>query len=149
MKGFDKKKIKNFTAEDFRNQLRGEVDALMVNQEAKFATLKTALKKGYFLCMNFDGETNIKVDKRKLEEDTNELEKLLAEQEEVLELNKDVPEVVEEYQANIKRLKSRISGRKRKLKNHNYHESKRSIKSQYDKRIIKLEGFDSEPIHLE
>ncbi len=149
MKGFDKKKIKHFTAEDFRNQLRGEVDSLMVNQEAKFATLKTALKKGYFLCMNFDGDTNIKVDENKLEVETKELKRLLEEQKEVLELNKDNPEIVEEYQKNIKRLKTKISGRKRKLKNHNYYESKRSIKSQYDKRVIELEGFDSKPIHLE
>lgn len=144
MKGFDRKKIKHFTAEDFRNQLRGEVDSLMVNQEAKFATLRTALSKGHFLCMNFDAETNIKVDEKKLKAD----EKLLAEHEEVLSLNDD-PEIVADYTDKIKRLKGKISGRKRKLKKHNYHESKRSIKSQYDKRKIVLEGFDSSPIHLE
>jgi hypothetical protein len=145
MKGFDKKKIKHFTIQDFRNQLRGEIDSLMVNQEAKFATLKTALQKGMFLAMNFDGDTNIKVDKKKLESDENELAIL---EEELIARQHDKKEDQDNIKIRIQRLKSRISGRKRKLKSHDYHTSVRSIKSRYDKREIILDGFDSKPLEL-
>lgn len=144
MKGFDKKKIKDFTVEDFRRQLRGEVDSLLVNQEAKFATLKTALSKGFFLCMNYDAETNIKVDKRKLKDDMDEFKSLETELKRRKKLNEDARNIT----LGMQKLKSRISGRKKKLATHDYTKSVRSIKSQYDKRDITNDGFDSTPIHL-
>jgi len=146
MKGFDKKKIKDFTIQDFRGQLRGEIDALMVNQEAKFATLRTALQKGAFLAMNFDGDTNIKVDENKLTNDQNTL-MMLEEELEKREFEGD-EDALKNIKHEIQKVKARISGRKRKLKNHDYHTSVRSIKSRYDKREIIHDGFDSKPLDL-
>lgn len=144
MKGFDRKKIVNFTVEDFRNQLRGEVDSLMVNQEAKFATLRTALSKGFFLCLNYDGDTNRKVDEKKLK---NEISTLKALEKELKKREKEGT-YFKNVLLEMKKFKSKIAGRKKKLKTHNYNESKRSVKAQYDKRVIVKEGFSSDPIHL-
>lgn len=65
MKGFDRKKITHFTIEDFKHALRGDMERLSIKQEPKFATLKTALRHGEFLMMNFDPETKKKIDAKK------------------------------------------------------------------------------------
>lgn len=51
MKGFDKKKIQHFEVDDFFACLEGDMQILKVSQDAKFATLKTALKKGFVVGM--------------------------------------------------------------------------------------------------
>lgn len=51
MKGFDKKKIQHFEVDDFFACLEGDMQILKVKQDAKFATLKTALKKGFVVGM--------------------------------------------------------------------------------------------------
>lgn len=43
MKGFDKKKIQNFTFEDFTMAFQGDLKRMKVTSEPKFATLKSAL----------------------------------------------------------------------------------------------------------
>jgi len=43
MKGFDRKKIQDFTLDDFRNALEGDLRRFKIENEPKFATLKTAL----------------------------------------------------------------------------------------------------------
>lgn len=50
MKGFDRKKIKEFTFEDFMDCLEGE-SRLKIVQEPRFATFKTALKQGKLVTM--------------------------------------------------------------------------------------------------
>jgi len=68
MKGFDKKKIKNFKFEDFEKCLEGSI-RLSVTSEIKMARFKTALKKGNsFLYKQNAGNKTIKAiyDKRKL-----------------------------------------------------------------------------------
>lgn len=78
MKGFDKKKIQHFTPEDFMSYLEGEVRYLSgeidkietnitVDQSPRFATFKTALQKGMFVCMNNDPETDRIVDTKREE----------------------------------------------------------------------------------
>ncbi len=49
MKGFDRTKIEHFTREDFLTHLEGEIKTLKIMQDPKFATLRTAMKKGHLL----------------------------------------------------------------------------------------------------
>lgn len=49
MKGFDKRKIAHFTFEDFAAALEGDLKRLSTTNPKKFATLRTAVKKGDFL----------------------------------------------------------------------------------------------------
>lgn len=51
MKGFDKKKISKFTYDDFFNHLQGDLGVLEITQDAKFATFKTAVRKGKLVTM--------------------------------------------------------------------------------------------------
>lgn len=51
MKGFEKKKIQKFTHADFVECLRGDLKRLKINQEPKFATFKTAIRKGELVTM--------------------------------------------------------------------------------------------------
>jgi hypothetical protein len=51
MKGFDKKKIKDFELSDFTSALEGDLRRLIVTNEPKFATFKTAVAKGGFIRM--------------------------------------------------------------------------------------------------
>lgn len=51
MKGFDRKKTKDFTVEDFMTALEGDLKRLAVTQEPKFATFKSALSRGKILTM--------------------------------------------------------------------------------------------------
>jgi len=65
MKGFNNRKVQHFTKDDFQHALRGELDRLTIKQEPKFATLKTALRNGRFLMMNFDNDTKREIDKER------------------------------------------------------------------------------------
>lgn len=132
MKGFDKKKIQHFEVQDFLEALRGDMGRLKVFQDAKFATLKSALKRGVFLDLLNDPESNKKSDIRKLEKNKQEL---------ISAQKKDDKEEIRKIRARIKRLE-------KKLASGEYNLSERSIKSQYDKRVIIEHGFTSEPIHL-
>lgn len=51
MKGFDKKKIKKFTQSDFENALEGDLRILRIKMPAKFAKLRTAMRKGKIITM--------------------------------------------------------------------------------------------------
>lgn len=138
MKGFDRRKIKEFTLEDFRETLRGETDRLLVEQDSKFATLKTALQKGSLLAMAHDPETDRKADMRKLEADEENLNSLLS-----------IPkkQITDDVLFDIKRTKARITIRKKKLSSE-YKKSTRSIKSRYDKRIVSKDLMTSVAINL-
>jgi hypothetical protein len=138
MKGFDKRKIKNFTFSDFRDTLRGETDKLLSQQDSKFATLKTALQKGRFLAMMNDPETDRVVDKERLEKDQEHLNYLLSIH--PLHVNQDIRD-------DIKRTKARIKNRQKKIDG-DYAPSTRGIKSKYDKRIISDDLMKSCAIHL-
>lgn len=127
MKGFDKKKIKHFTIEDFINSMRGDAKALRIVQDAKFASLKSALNKGKFVTRMYDEECDRESDRLKMQE---------------LEKRVKNPELDKKE---VSRLKSRI----KRLKNKEYGKSYRAIKSQYDKRIMKHGGFETDPIHIE
>lgn len=65
MKGFDRKKIQNFTWDDFSECLRGDMTRLKITQDPKFATFRTALRQG-LLTMTKGGERRIqsRYDKR-------------------------------------------------------------------------------------
>lgn len=66
MKGFDSRKIKNFTYEDFISTLHGEIGLLKITGEKKFAKFKTSAKAGKFLFMKEQGgkEIRSRYDKR-------------------------------------------------------------------------------------
>ena len=68
MKGFDKKKIGNFTVGDFAMALEGDLRRLKVMQEPKFATFKSAIKRGAFLKLLPKSPREIRTmyDKRKI-----------------------------------------------------------------------------------
>lgn len=51
MKGFDKKKIQRFTPEDFASCLEGDMRRLQAMNPAKFAPLRSAIKKNEFLAL--------------------------------------------------------------------------------------------------
>lgn len=68
MKGFDKKLAQKFTLDDFRHALEGELHVLRVNQPAKMARFKTALRKNDYLLMMNEHERGVKstYDKRRI-----------------------------------------------------------------------------------
>lgn len=128
MKGFDKKKIKGFTIEDFTLALAGEMKQLKVYQEPKFATLKSALQKGMFLAMNYCPDTSRKVAEQKEKGFAELLEKM----------RKTLPS--EEFQKWIKTHKGKYL--------REYGPSFKQIHSLYDKRVIIDNGTTSIPIKL-
>lgn len=71
MKGFDRKKTKDFTVSDFVNALEGDMKLITAKQPAKFATFKTALRKGGFLRMIEETDRTLKTryDKRRIVKD--------------------------------------------------------------------------------
>lgn len=60
MKGFDKKKIARFTPEDFASCLEGDMKRLQAMNPAKFAPLRTAVKKNQFLLLLGESERQIR-----------------------------------------------------------------------------------------
>ena len=167
MKGFDRKKIKNFTFQDFLSCLRGDMEVLKVSQAPKFATLKTALRKGDFLAMNFDPDSDRGFDAKKLErvekdiiflqdEKINIDDKLryihfdfdvicVHDPERALELKANWEE---EVKSKLRKLKGQRTRLNKKLSG-TYKTSERSIKSKYDKRTVSKNGFDSTAIHIQ
>lgn len=94
MKGFDYKKVKGmFRVSDFVNYLHGDNTKIFVEQEPKFASLKSALRLGSFLEMMNDPETLKRRDARKEAE-----YKLLT--------GKEKRFLKDEYKKSIKALKS-------------------------------------------
>lgn len=73
MKGFDSRKIKHFTYDDFYATLNGEMGLLKIAGEKKFAKFKTSAKAGKFLFMKEQGKKEIRsrYDKRILFKDDN------------------------------------------------------------------------------
>lgn len=51
MKGFDKKKIQNFSFEDFTEAFQGDLKRMRITSEPKFASLKSALAQGKLVTM--------------------------------------------------------------------------------------------------
>lgn len=68
MKGFEKRKVQNFTIEDFQNSLEGEIGLLTAKNSEKFCRWKTAIRKGEFLSMMDEQQRTIrsKYDKRRI-----------------------------------------------------------------------------------
>lgn len=70
MKGFDKKKIQHFTFDDFVACLEGDIkiNNLKIQNEPKFATFKTALRKGFVVGMTEKSTRQIRsrYDKREI-----------------------------------------------------------------------------------
>jgi hypothetical protein len=68
MKGFDNKLSQNFSLDDFRHALEGEVGVLRLTNPSKMARFKTALRKKEFLMMMGEQERQIKsfYDKRRV-----------------------------------------------------------------------------------
>jgi hypothetical protein len=68
MKGFDNKLAQNFSLDDFRHALEGEVGVLKMTNPSKMARFKTALRKKDFLVMMEEQERQIKsfYDKRRV-----------------------------------------------------------------------------------
>jgi hypothetical protein len=62
MKGFPKKKIQHFTAEDFFLALRGDLKRLKIKNERKFMSFKEAAKAGRFLGMKNDPKVKREID---------------------------------------------------------------------------------------
>lgn len=157
MKGFQAKKIDHFTTNDFMTELvtirdkslkESEQDfPLQIDNEPKFATMKTALSKGFFLAMENDPATNKKADQNRLRMDQDELNYQL------LQFDKLVrEEAPSEQKANlektIKNIKNRIKSRNKKLAGV-YGVSTRKVKAKYNKRIISENLMFTSPIKLE
>lgn len=138
MKGFDKKKIKHFGFNDFKDCLYGDMTRLGIIQKPKFATLKTALRKGEFVCMAFDPATEEKVAIKKIGQLKSEQTMLESA---VKVTNED------KYKKRLTKTKGQIRALEKKV-NEGFIESTRSIKSKYDKRICSPDGFFSDPIHI-
>lgn len=60
MKGFDKKKIQNFTFEDFKHAFEGDLKRLKVTNEPKFASLKSALAQKKLVTMTKANEKQLR-----------------------------------------------------------------------------------------
>lgn len=75
MKGFDKKKIQHFEFDDFMNALEGELRLLKVTNSPKFATFKSAIRKGKFVTMLEESTKEIRsvYDKRRIIKTGNKL----------------------------------------------------------------------------
>lgn len=68
MKGFDRKKIGNFTIDDFVTALEGDLRILTAEQSEKFCTFRTAMRKGEFLALMEPSSRTLKTryDKRRI-----------------------------------------------------------------------------------
>lgn len=68
MKGFDRKKIANFTVDDFLTALEGDMRLISAKQPEKFSTFRTAMRKGKFLAMMEESDRTLKTkyDKRRI-----------------------------------------------------------------------------------
>jgi len=60
MKGFDKKKIQDFTIEDFKNGLEGDLKRFKIENEPKFASLKQALAQNKIVSMTKKNSKQLK-----------------------------------------------------------------------------------------
>lgn len=60
MKGFDKRKLANFTLEDFKNGLEGDLHKFKITNEPKFATFKTALAQKKLVTMTKKSEKQLR-----------------------------------------------------------------------------------------
>jgi hypothetical protein len=140
MKGFDNKKIQHFTFNDFRECLHGDLDRLKIVQSPKFATLRTALRKGEFVCMAFDPTTEEIVTQKRLKKTIGDIAKY-----EMLIASDTYAE--HDFDERIKKLKNKKRSLEKKL-SAGFEESTRSIQSYYDKRICTPDGFFSKPIHI-
>jgi hypothetical protein len=65
MKGFDKRKIVNFTFDDFKNGLEGDLRKFKIENEPKFATFKTALSQKKLVTMTKKNEKQLKATYKK------------------------------------------------------------------------------------
>lgn len=74
MKGFDKRKIQHFRYDDFFMALEGDLRLLKVTHDAKFATFKTAARKGNLLTLSPESAKAIKslYDKRQVYKNKDE-----------------------------------------------------------------------------
>lgn len=75
MKGFEKKKLDQFSFEDFTATLRGEFERLKCTQEPKFASLKTAMRQGDLTILTKKSTRQIRseYDKRKIWKTSDDL----------------------------------------------------------------------------
>lgn len=73
MKGFEKKKLTEFTFDDFENALRGDFEGLKTTVSPKFATLKTAVRLGDLTVLTKATTRQIRssYDKRKMKKKSN------------------------------------------------------------------------------
>lgn len=150
-KGFAARKVKHFTTEDFMNQFAGNYkegeEILKVKSDPKFATMKTALGKGFFLAMENDPKTNKQADKNRIESDQNELN-FLNNRFGLLERENASTMVLADLEDSIKKLEARIRSRNKKLTGE-YGVSYRRVKAKYNKRIISDDLMFTYPIKLE
>jgi hypothetical protein len=65
MKGFDKRKIVNFTFEDFKTGLEGDLRKFKIYNDPKFATFKTALAQKKLVTMTKKSEKQLKATYKK------------------------------------------------------------------------------------
>lgn len=145
MKGFAARKIKHFNTEDFMRQFMGE-RVLTIKNDPKFATMKTALKKGMFLAMENCPETNRKADNNRLDRDKEELNRLEIRYQ-LLQRENANEDVLSKAEKHIIRTQSRVRSRENKLLKE-YGVSYRSVKAVYDKRIISDDLMFTKPIKL-
>ena len=75
MKGFDSKKIQDFTYQDFKNALEGDISRLKIINAPKFATLKQAVAQKKLVAMTKASTKQLKskYDKRIIFKKSNEL----------------------------------------------------------------------------
>ncbi len=130
MKGFDKKKTMHLTVEDIQEAIKGDLSNLFINEKPKFATLKQALQKGFFLAMVNDPMFDKMADERKQQQFNN----LVAKNKKKMSTT--------DFKIWYKSLKKKNFIKKE------YKNSVKRIKSGYDKRVITKKGLDSKPIFM-
>jgi len=152
MKGFPKDKAKNFNFEDFRLALMNEKDSgLKIEQEPKFATLKTALRNGQILFMDNDIEF-----KKKSHMEKEETFHLVKERRKIkfekLKKKKQVeltPKEYEDWYSEHKDdFKKWCKTHKGKYVKKEYKKSYSAIKSKYNKMVLDMDNLTTIPHHI-
>lgn len=138
-KGMASKDAGNFTQDEFlRAHFYGEFELLKIEEKPKFASLKVALKKDEFVCMDKDSEFEIKVAKREVKK----FKQILKTYEDL-----DKKELTKEDKREIASLKSKIRAREKKIAQ-GPKKSFKAVKSAYNKRVLTKDKMDTKPIHL-
>ena len=133
MKGFDKKKIKHFTVDDFTTALEGEMRVLKAEMDMNgIARFKSALRKGDLLCKRL------------------EMKKHVAVKGDTLKALAPVLLCAARTRADLAMYNPELAMREPRVGEIVLYPPTRQIRAQYDKRSIFKENglYDTKPLHI-